>query len=372
VIAPGAHDEEAIVDTAKNGRATARVIRVGGPAMPYDPTYHLLGRLDKIRGRVRAEKPDVLEVNSPYLAAAGAFASGRLEAGVRTLFWHADHVDTYARPMLERRVSSRVADAMLAPAWAGVRLLASRFDATFAAGKAQVEKLRAHGVPRVHHVPFGVDKDVFAPSARSEERRGELLGAKHQAAHDGAALVVASGRFAVEKRWDVLLDAFCMLRARGVDAVLAIFGDGPEKERMQARVAGRDDVRFVGFEKDRARLASAFASADVFAHSCPYETFGLSVAEATACGAPVVVPDQGGASEGVDRSCAEIYSSLDVEAYAAAIERMLAKRGEALRARTLRAAKKVISVEDHFEDVLDIYRALLGKRNREDTKTRRI
>src|SRR5262249_37887148 len=151
---------------------------------------------------------------------------------------------------------------MLAPAWAAVRALASRFDATFAAGKTQVDKLRAHGVPRVHHVPFGVDKAVFAPSAMSDVRRRELLGA----GHEGAALVVASGRFAVEKRWDVLLDAFGAMRARGVDAVLAVFGDGPEKERMQARVAGRDDVRFMGFEKDRARLASAFASADLFAH----------------------------------------------------------------------------------------------------------
>jgi alpha-1,6-mannosyltransferase len=286
--------------------------------------------------------------------------------GIRTLFWHADHVDTYLRPMLAGRVPSRVADAMLAPAWGAIRALAGRFDATFAAGKSQVEKLRAHGVPRVHHVPFGVDKGVFSPSARSEERRRELLGAEYES----AALVVASGRFAVEKRWDVLIDAFCMLRARGVDAVLAIFGDGPERDRMRARVQSRDDVRFLGFEKDRARLASAFASADVLAHSCPYETFGLSVAEAMSCGVPVVVPDQGGAREVADPSCAEIYPSLDAEACAASLERMLGQRGDALRARCLKAAKRVVSVEDHFEDVLDIYRGLLAMRSRANESAR--
>jgi alpha-1,6-mannosyltransferase len=361
VIAPGPRDEDLVV--ARSGQATARVLRVGGRAMPYDPTYHLLGRLDKVRARMRDEKPDVLEVNSPYLAAAGALASGHRDVGIRTLFWHADHVDTYLRPMLAGRVPSRVADAMLAPAWGAIRALAGRFDATFAAGKSQVEKLRAHGVPRVHHVPFGVDKDAFSPSARSEERRRELLGPDQAS----AALVVASGRFAVEKRWDVLIDAFCMLRARGVDAVLAIFGDGPERDRMRAMVQTRgahDDVRFLGFEKDRARLASAFASADVLAHSCPYETFGLSVAEAMSCAVPVVVPDQGGAREVADPSCAEIYASLCVDACAAAIERTLAHRGEALRARCLKAAKRIISVEDHFEDVLDIYRTLLATRSR--------
>ena len=52
-------------------------------------------------------------------------------------------------------------------------------------------------------------------------------------------------------------------------------------------------VRFTGFEKRREALASALASADVLVHGCPFETFGLGVAEAVACGLPVVAPDEG-------------------------------------------------------------------------------
>src|SRR6266567_997518 len=47
---------------------TARAFRVAGPTLPYDSNYHLLWRIDKVRRIVLREKPDVLEINSPYLA----------------------------------------------------------------------------------------------------------------------------------------------------------------------------------------------------------------------------------------------------------------------------------------------------------------
>jgi alpha-1,6-mannosyltransferase len=143
---------------------------------------------------------------------------------------------------------------------------------------------------------------------------------------------------------------------------LVLFGDGPERAAMEARVRGRDDVRFMGFEKDRARLASALASADVLVHGCPYETFGLGVAEAMSCGLPVVVPDEGGASESVDARSGEIYASRDVTACARAIERVLARDRDELRQSALAAATKVRSVNDHFEDLLDAYRDLIARR----------
>ena len=341
------------------------MLRVAGPALPYDPTYHLLGRVDKIRALVTRERPDVLEVNSPYLAMAGALAVPRASFGIRTFFWHADFIDTYLRVMLERRVSPRVADVMLAPIWRTLRAMLSACDATFVAGRAQVDKLRAHGVDNVVHVPFGVEKSVFRAEAKSDARRLELLGEGRSAS---TILLVGSGRFAVEKRWDVVLDAFERLRARGLDAVLVLFGDGPERGAMERRAlghgVGREDVRFIGFEKDRARLASAFASADVLVHGCPYETFGLSIAEAMSAGLPVVVPDQGGACESVDARAGEVYASGDAEACAAAVTRLLARdRGE-LRDAALDAATKIGSVESHFEAVLDVYRERLARRRR--------
>jgi len=241
-----------------------------------------------------------------------------------------------------------------------VRALLAPFDATFVAGRAQADRLRRAGVPNVVHVPFGVDGGLFRPLEPSAERAGvrqELLGSEASA---GAALLVGVGRFAIEKRWDVVLDAFARVRARR-DAVLVLFGDGPERARLE-RSAPRG-VRFAGFETNRTRLARAVGAADVLVHGCPYETYGLGVAEAVACAVPVVVPDAGGAAESADPTVAEAYASLDAAACAAAIDGLLARRDRdpsELRARALAAAARVPTLESHYATVLATYASLRG------------
>jgi alpha-1,6-mannosyltransferase len=232
-----------------------------------------------------------------------------------------------------------------------MRALLSPFDAVFAAGRAQVIRLRRAGVSNVIHVPFGVDAGTFHPGARSEHERARWLGG----ADAGASLLVGVGRFAVDKRWDVLLDAFARVRTSRA-AVLVLFGDGPERERLEARAP--PGVHFAGFEQDRAKLARSLASADLLVHASPYETFGLSIAEAVACGLPIVVPRSGGAAESADAHSSELYADLNVNECAAAIERILARDQGVLKACALDAASRVPSMERHFALVLDAYAEL--------------
>jgi alpha-1,6-mannosyltransferase len=351
VVAPGPRDTDT---TLAKDPGLARVVRVAGAALPYDPTYHLLARLDKVRGLVQQEQPDIVEVHSPYLAMAGALALPRHSFGARTFFWHADFIDTYLRVAALRLLPERAVDAALRPVWLGVRALLSACDATFVAGKAQAEKLRALGVPNVHLVPFGVDTATFHPEAGGVARRRELLAG----APDSASVVVGVGRFAVEKRWDIVLDAFERLTAHR-QAVLVLFGDGPERKALEERASRLQHVHFAGFETNRERLASALASADLLVHGCPYETFGLGVAEAVACGVPVVVPDQGGACESVDPSTSVVYASLQSDACAAAMESLLCRHPGQLHSAAVLVAKDVRRVQDHFAEVLSVYQTLL-------------
>ncbi|HEY4012476.1 MAG TPA: glycosyltransferase [Polyangiaceae bacterium] len=361
VIAPGPRDE--VVDLLASGapdgdRAPCkiaggrgpRVVRMAGPALPYDRTYHLLGRLDKIRSLVRAERPDVLEAHSPYLATAAVLASGRSSARIRTAFWHTDHLGVYVEPAVSRLIGDRGAEVVVRPLWVGVRALLAPFDATFVAGVAQERHLRDAGVRGVVHVPFGVDAKTFRPDRRSAVTRHELTGGAP------GPLLVGSGRFALEKRWDVVLDAFGQLRTRR-PATLVLFGDGPERARLER--AAPPGVRFAGFERDRGKLATALASADVVVHGGPYETFGLAIAEAAASGTPVVVPDRGGAQESADPASSETYRSLDAAACAAAIERILDRDPAELRAGALGVAARVPTVEQHFARVVAVYDDLL-------------
>jgi alpha-1,6-mannosyltransferase len=378
VVAPGPSDgEQSLTGAAtvrrEGGRESRRevaprVIRIAGPSFSYDPTYHLLWRIDKVRSIIRRELPDVLEIDSPYAAAAACATLSRRHFGIRTLVWHADFIDTYLRGRVERYVGSRGAtvERALEPLWAMVRVLAGKCDATFVAAKWVADKLTTHGVPRVTLLPFGVERSTFSHAARSEEVRRALLEGKERSA--STALLVGVGRFASEKRWDVILDAFARVRQER-PAVLVLFGDGPERADIEARARGlRGDVRLMGFVHDRAKLAAALASADALVHGCPYETFGFAVAEAMSAGLPVVVPDAGGAGEHADIFSSERYASGDSEACARAVLRLLGRLDEgapALRAHAVRASARLPTVREQFEHTYDAYAHLLRTRRPE-------
>jgi alpha-1,6-mannosyltransferase len=339
--------------------------------MPYDPSYHLLWRVDKIVTEVRRLRPDVLEIHSPYVAAIGAMAAPRSSFGVRTMQWHSDFIDTYSGTLADKGAPNPLlaaAGVAKIPLWAWVRAIGRACDAVLVASKWQQEKLFRQGVPRVVLHPFGIDKDVFKPEARDQARRAILLPPPFD------TLVVGVGRFAIEKRWDVVLEAFVRFASRCEEARnrgerarrprLVLFGDGPERERMQAKVSGRDDVMLAGFERRREALAADVASADLLAHGCPYETFGLGVAEALACGVPAVVPDEGGAAELVTDSCGARYRTGDAEAMASAMEKTLTRDRASLAGAAVEASRALPTVRQEFESQLDLYRELLAKRGR--------
>ena len=335
---------------------------IPGPSLPYDPTYHLLWRIGAARRLLRAERPDVLEIHSPYVAAIAALGLRPGEFGVRTFVWHSDFIDTYLRGGLERRLAllfrgraPQAADRLVEPLWAHVRRIADACAMTVVGSRWQKYKLEQHGVARVEHIPFGIEPGRFAPARRSEARRQELLAGRT------GPLVLAIGRFAVEKRWDVVVDAYARLAERWPGAVLAVFGDGPERHVFKDRLGDRDDVRVLGFERDRDLLAVTLASGDLLLHGCPFETFGLGVAEAIASGLPVVVPDAGGAAEQAPPESAVQYPAGDVAACVAAAEALLAVDPAELRARAAIAARRVPSVVDHFDALFGRYRELLAR-----------
>jgi alpha-1,6-mannosyltransferase len=364
VIAPGPEDEETCLPAEEGSSLGARVLRVRGWAQPYDHSYYFLNRVGRARELIMRERPDVLELNSPYLAAVAALSLGRRRGGVLTWCWHSDHIDTHLSPRLESRFGQAPAGALTRPLWSILRAVGDRARAILVASRWQRDKLGRYGFRRVFELPFGVNKQAFGPHARSAERRRQLLGA----GAPEATLLVAVGRLSVEKRWDVVLDAFFRVRQRR-QAVLVFFGDGPERTRIAAQVGDRHDVRLLGFEPDPGRLGSALASADLLVHGCPYETFGLGVAQAVSAGLPIVVPDRGGASEHARGASAESYAVGSGPACAAAIERLLGREQSAVRAAALEAAEHVLSVERQYAATVELYRGLLAPGGLEEEGT---
>jgi len=133
------------------------------------------------------------------------------------------------------------------------------------------------------------------------------------------------GRLIPRKGVDLLIAAFARVCPDGGWLVVA----GPEGERGYLReleqTAKRhgvsDRVLFVGplfGEQKRA----AMVDSDVFALASEYENFANSVAEAIACGTPVVVTDRCGISEFVEQKVGLVIPR-DVGALAEALQRLI-------------------------------------------------
>jgi glycosyltransferase involved in cell wall biosynthesis len=93
------------------------------------------------------------------------------------------------------------------------------------------------------------------------------------------------------KRVDLLVDAFNKCRRP-----LTIIGDGPERSRLEHRAGA--NIRFLGAQPDVSVVnAMQRCRAFVFAGE---EDFGIVMAEAQACGKPVLALGRGGATEIVE------------------------------------------------------------------------
>lgn len=106
-----------------------------------------------------------------------------------------------------------------------------------------------------------------------------------------APVVVTAGRYAWEKGYDRLIDAFAIVAADHPDWVLKIFGHGPLRKQLEKQVdrlglAGR--VLLPGLAAD---IEAELRAASVFALSSIHEGLPMALAEAMACGLPCVAFD---------------------------------------------------------------------------------
>jgi alpha-1,6-mannosyltransferase len=350
VVAPGPRDEE------RRLPGGSALVRVKGPPMPYDPTYHALLRVGRVREIIRREAPDVVQASAPYVAAC--LVASQKGVPLRAHVYHSDQITTYAAPLAARLRPRPLARSAVGALFAWPRALSRRFDLTLAPSAFIARQLSDQGCVRVRQVTFGIRHEQFGPERRNDAMRRDLLGPF--ADDPGAALVVAACRLAVEKRVNLTIEAVKELNRRRPVA-LAILGEGPERKRLELLARDLPAVRFLGFLRDRGEYAALLAGADVFVHNGYAETFCFVLGEALASGTPIVVPASGAALDfaelGVGASFSAEASAGEV---AAAIGRVLARPRELESKRALEASRRVPSTDEHFDRLFALYEEALG------------
>ncbi len=200
-------------------------------------------------------------------------------------------------------------------------------------------------------IPNGVDCGLFRP----DQAAGHAFRKRH-AIGDGP-LLVAAGALAPEKRWDLLLQSLTLLNPPAPPLVLCGTGPLDGALRADARRAGLD-VRFVG-HLESAELVAAFNAATCVVHTCPDEAFSLALAEALACGRPVLAAGGGGVPE-VLGDAGVLAPPGDPGAFARLLQDLLrdAPRRAALATAARRRAVERYTVERMVRDYTDVLEAL--------------
>ncbi|SDD76676.1 Glycosyltransferase involved in cell wall bisynthesis [Paracoccus isoporae] len=103
--------------------------------------------------------------------------------------------------------------------------------------------------------------------------------------------IVSVGRLAPEKRFDLLIDAFALLRAECPEAELVIHGEGSARPGLEAQIARLGLVGAASLPGYASDIAAVHRQADLFVCSSRREGLGNAMIEAMASGVPVVSVD---------------------------------------------------------------------------------
>jgi glycosyltransferase involved in cell wall biosynthesis len=321
---------------------------VPAPAHPYSvlwpgatPDWRAYLRMARdVFALVRRERPDVVISFLPLahiLAQSAALASGVR----RRVASHRVPINTYEAPLRQ------------------LNLLFARmgvYTAVSAVSRATLQSCAAYParlLARSAAIPNAL-LDWPKPSCPRDEAR-LAFGFK-----PGEVALAAVGRLAEQKNYKVLIEAMRSLDTR---FALAIAGDGPLREELEAQIAAADlkeRVRLLG-PLQRPHVADLLEACDIYVMPSRFEGNSNALLEALAADRPIIAHDIAEQREVLvadDGQMAGLLVPLDsVEGWIDAIRRL---EGDPLLAERLRAMARRQNAAFSFDHMMDQYEKLVA------------
>lgn len=134
---------------------------------------------------------------------------------------------------------------------------------------------------RIVDLPLGIDPARFHPDPRSRD---------DSPIDRGQPRLLNVGALVPVKDQTTLLEAFALVRDRLPEAHLHIIGEGPLRHELERRTAGLGLAGHVTLHGwiDHECMPAWYRAADLYVQSSRYESQGMAVLEAAACGLPIV------------------------------------------------------------------------------------
>ena len=326
----------------------AQIYGVKGSPMPLYPELKMAFPRPSVGKSLELFKPDLVHVVNPaILGLGGIYYAKKLE--IPLVASYHTHLPKYLE-----HYGLGVLEPVL---WELLKAAHNQALLNLCTSTAMVKELDEHGIERTDLWQRGVDTELFRPELANAEMRDRLSEGNPE-----APLLLYIGRLSAEKEIDRINPVLASIPG----ARLALVGNGPHREELEAHFAGTP-TNFVGYLEGE-ELASAYASADAFIFPSRTETLGLVLLEAMAAGCPVIAANAGGipdiVTDGENGFLFDVTGddAADDNAMIAATQQLLANqdqrqqfqtaaRTEAERWNWASATKHLVS---YYEAVLDM------------------
>lgn len=189
-----------------------------------------------------------------------------------------------------------------------------------------------------------------------------LQARRHYELSEGCFLIVSTGRINTVKGFDLLVDAATMLPQ---NVQIALAGDGPQRAVLEAKIAAArftDRFHLLGHLNDVRPLLRA---ADLYVQPSRRESFGLSTAEASASGLPVVASRVGGLRDIIRHGeTGLLVQPENPQALAEAIKYLIAhpQRARDMGAAGCKHVSQSFNLDNFVSQIDVVYDHLLSKR----------
>jgi glycosyltransferase involved in cell wall biosynthesis len=327
------------------------VVRIDELGREISPLRDLMATI-RLAKLIRKERPQILHTHTAKAGTVGrvaALLAGSRRPPIIVHTFHGHVLRGYFGPL--RSLFFRLLE----------RRLAAGTTALIAVSPQVRDDLVALGVaPRERFVVIRLGIELDERVAPEQDGRAE---SRRYLGIPGDRFAVGwIGRMTAVKRTDDVLVAFKRLRDGGVDAVLCMVGDGPDRLQLEQRAhelgVARNTV-FLGYQADVAPLYAAF---DALVLPSGNEGTPVTVIEALAAELPVVATRVGGVPDvvrdGEDGYLVEAGATDDLADRLAQLA-----RDPALRARMGKQGRERVlpryAVERLVDDVDRLYRSLL-------------
>jgi len=307
----------------------------------------------ELRRIIRSERPDVLHTHTAKAGAAGRIAArlaGRARPRAVVHTYHGHVLRGYFSPA--KTALFRAVERILA-----------RWTSALVAVSEQVRddlvSMKIAPPERFAVIPYGFDlSGRVDPTGALRDRIRAEIGA------GGSFVVGWVGRLTAIKQPDLLVETLGALVEEGVDTVLCVVGDGPERaatERRARALGLAERCRFAGYQKD---LAGWYAAFDALLLTSANEGTPVAAIEALAAERPVVATRVGGVPAVVEEGeTGFLAADRDARALAAALAGLA--RDPARRARMGRLGaermRERFGTERMVEEIEALYRRALGR-----------